>query len=180
MASAVYYERGWIDKAADSPAESDATTDSEASSSNEAAVEIKLVEERADAEETLGDDEDDPAAPVVATGGGTDHRIPPGLRNYDEAKSNRSMCKICNANIAKGQWRCRYRFRLSSAIKDESWLHFACAKDLPPATRSADIATVLRWRESATIAVRSRLDELLEVLEFDPVGSAAAAASSSA
>ena len=175
--TSVYYERGWIDKAADSPAESDATTDSEASSSNEAAVEIKHAEERADAEETLGDDEDDLAAPAAATGGGTDHRIPPGLKDYDEAKSNRSMCKICNAKIEKGHWRCRYRFRLSALIKDESWLHFACAKDLPPATRSADIATVLRWRESATIAVRSRLDELLEVLEFDPAGSAAASSS---
>lgn len=101
-----------------------------------------------------------------------------GLKEVAIAKSARSVCYICKANIPKDNVWLSYRFKASNRQGDERRIHTSCCKFLPVDTRSEDIKFVATELEEAVVGSPKHVALLVVLSELQHVGGGGGAASS--
>ena len=78
-------------------------------------------------------------------GGGVVRGLAKGLKDFDKALSNRSMCFLCHNKIDKGSLRFYYCLKPSASLKDARYCHVACAAEFPEGARAHDLRMVDKW-----------------------------------
>ena len=106
------------------------------------------------------------AAPAVAAG--EDLAMNPGLKRYETAPPKAKAKRwVCHEVVRPGEFRLTYRFRKSTSLRHESYMHGTaeCIRRLPATTRVADLAFLRRQcKPGLPVQVREFLDAMLAAL----------------
>ena len=155
--------------------------DPDAADSTSEDTDMDEVEARLDEEDEEEDPEEAPLPPPPTP----PPPLPPPVEapagrfaEYENARSSRSKCGVCEAPIVAGTPRFSYRFRATTSLRDTKWVHLVCLGRLPEGNLVGDLRQLKGWADGAA-AEGDPMWDVLQRAYSNRQGAAAAAASSS-